>query len=272
VTNAEWALFMKADGYEDERWWLTAEDQAWRRGEGTAEGLKRQERENRQFFQQNFEQIRGWQQEGRITSAQAGQWEQIAQMDDSEFESLLEEWYPPGRQTQPAYWSDEAYNNLAQPVVGISWHEAWAYCAWLSAQGDRAFRLPTEVEWEAAARGHEGRRYGYGNDFDARCCNTFESHIRRTTPIGVFPGGETPEGLVDMTGNTWDWTSTLYKPYRYDAQDGREHPISGDGRRVLRGGSWVDYRGDARAAARRGYSPNDRHYSVGLRLLCSSPI
>jgi formylglycine-generating enzyme required for sulfatase activity len=272
VTNAEWALFMKADGYEDERWWLTAEDRAWRRGESTAEGPKRQWRENRQLFQQHFEQIQVLQQDGRITSAQAGQWEQIAQMGDSEFESLLEEWFPPGRQTQPDYWSDDAYNNLAQPVVGISWHEARAYCAWLSAQGDRALRLPTEAEWEAAARGHEGRRYGYGNDFDARCCNTFESHIRRTTPIGVFPGGETPEGLIDMTGNTWDWTSSLYKPYRYDAEDGREHPITGDGRRVLRGGSWDDHRDDARAAARSRYGPGDRYGGVGLRLLCSSPI
>ena len=272
VTNTEWALFMKAEGYDDERWWVTAEDKEWQRGEGTAEGPKRQERENRELFQRNFDQIRGWQQDGRITSVQAEWWERIAQMGDCEFESLLEEWFPPGRQTKLAYWNDDAYDNPAQPVVGISWHEARAYCAWLSVQSDRNFRLPTEAEWEAAARGIEGRPYAYGDDFDASRCNAFETHIRRTTPVGVFPGGETPEGLVDMCGNTWEWTSSLYKPYLYDVADGREHPKTGDGRRVLRGGSWADGRVNARAVYRFWNDPYYRLSDVGFRLLCASPI
>jgi formylglycine-generating enzyme required for sulfatase activity len=272
VTNAEWACFLKAGGYEEARWWVTAEDKAWWQGESSAEGPKRQWRENRQLFQQNFDQIRVWQQEGRITSAQAEDWEQIAQMRDNEFEELLERWYPPGHQTQPAYWSDDAFNNPAQPVVGISWHEARAYCAWLSAQTDQDFRLPTEAQWEAAARGQEARRYAYGDKFDAALCNTFETHIRRTTPIRLFPGGDTPDGLVDMTGNVWDWTSSLYRPYPYEATDGRENPITGDGRRVVRGGSWGYYQVLARPAYRLRSDPDDRGGNVGVRLVCSSPI
>ena len=158
-------------------------------------------------------------------------------------------WYPPGRQTQPSEWNNDAFNNPAQPVVGICWYEARAYCAWLSAQTGQSFRLPTEAEWEAAARGGAGRRYAYGDDFDATRCNTFETHIRRTTPIGVFPGGETPEGLVDMTGNTWDWTGSLYRPYPYEATDGREDPTV-EGRRVLRGGSFGHGSDVVRCAAR----------------------
>jgi formylglycine-generating enzyme required for sulfatase activity len=272
VTNAEWACFLKAGGYEEARWWATAEDKAWWQGESTAEGPKRQERENRQFFQHNFEQIRVWQQEGRITSADVEEWERIAQMHDNEFEELLEKWYPAGRQTQPAYWNDDAFNNPAQPVVGISWHEARAYCAWLSAQTGQNFRLPTEAQWEAAARGQEARRYAYGDKFDAKLCNTFETHIRRTTPIGLFPGGETPDGLMDMTGNVWDWTSSLYRPYPYEATDDRENPITGDGRRVVRGGSWDGGRDLARAASRHGVNPANRDYPLGVRLVCSSPI
>jgi formylglycine-generating enzyme required for sulfatase activity len=219
--------------------------------------------------------------EGRITLQQADDWEAIARMSDDEFENLLAESYPSGRQTQPVYWHDDAFNNPAQPVVGICWFEARAYCAWLSAQTGQTFRLPTEAEWEAAARGGQRRRYAlwggqrrryaFGNNFDAARCNTFETHIRRTTPIGVFPGSKTPTGLVDMTGNIWDWTSSLYTPYPYDAADGREAPSPPGARRVVRGGSWDLGQDSARASCRSVSAPDLRSYLVGLRVVRSSP-
>jgi formylglycine-generating enzyme required for sulfatase activity len=271
VTNAEWVLFLQVGGYEEERWWETEEARAWRRGEGTAEGAKQQWRDDRKNLQDNFDNIRQLHQQGRITSKQADDWEAIARMSDDEFEAQLAEWYPPGRQTQPAYWHDDTFNNLAQPVVGICWFEARAYCAWLSAQTGQTFRLPTEVEWEAAARGVQRRRYAFGDDFDATRCNTFETHIRHTTPIGVFPGGQTPEGVVDMTGNTWDWTSSLYTPYPYDAADGREAPSPPGARRVVRGGSWRNDQDVARASYRDDSAPGLRDNAVGLRVVRSSP-
>jgi formylglycine-generating enzyme required for sulfatase activity len=161
VTNAEWALFMQAGGYDEERWWETEAAQAWRRGEGTAEGAKQQWREYRKYFQEHFAEIRQRHQQGRIASQQADDWEAIARMSDDDFETLMDTWYPPGRQTQPAFWNDDAFNNPVQPVVGICWFEARAYCAWLSAQTGKTFRLPTEAEWEAAVRGRQGRRYAF---------------------------------------------------------------------------------------------------------------
>ena len=128
------------------------------------------------------------------------------------------------------------------------------------------------MEWEAAARGDRGRRFAYGDDFDVALANTFESHIRRTTPIGVFHGGETPEGLVDMNGNCWDWTGSLYIDYPYDAADGREKPMTSEARRVVRGGSWFTYQAVARAAFRGSSSPDDRDFVLGFRLVCASPI
>jgi formylglycine-generating enzyme required for sulfatase activity len=163
-------------------------------------------------------------------------------------------------------------NQPAQPVVGICWHEARAYCAWLSHQSGQTYRLPTEAEWEAAARGREARTYPWRGDFDSARCNTFESHIRGTTPVGVFPSGDTPEGLSDMAGNVWDWTSTAYHPYPYAADAQREDPEAPEVRRVLRGGSWFYDRVGARCAFRFLSHPDYRYYDFGFRVVCVSPI
>ena len=267
VTNAEYTLFMDAGGYEDEQWWHTDAAKAWRRGEGTAEGPKQQWREDRQLVQNDSELIDRLFAENRITSQQVELYRWVASCSDEEFEETLDRWYPAGRQTQPDFWDNAAYNNPSQPVVGICWHEVRAYCAWLSAQTGQTFRLPTEAEWEAAARGRQGRRYPYGSDFDVTLSNTFESHIRRTTPVGVFPGGDTPEGLVDMSGNVYDWTSTMYRDYPYRADDGREDPNDSAARRVVRGGSWGYNRYDARCAFRSRGDPNFRNVDFGFRLV-----
>jgi formylglycine-generating enzyme required for sulfatase activity len=268
VTNAEWKLFMEAGGYEDERWWDTEAAKAWRRGEGTAEGAKQEPREIRKWFQDHLDSLHEYKQ---LTAEEIKEWTKYARMSDDEFEAWLNEEYPPGRQTQPAFWNEGAFNNPVWPVVGICWYEARAYCTWLSAQTGQSFRLLTEAEWEAAARGSTGHRYAYGDDFDATRCNTFETHIRRTTPIGVFPDGETPAGLVDMTGNTFDWISSLYRSYPYAASDGREGAVA-EGRRVARGGSWPDDRSVARAAYRFRRSPGSRDHNLGFRVGCVAPI
>lgn len=314
VTNAEFGLFVTAGGYEDEQWWDTAAAKAWRLGNSTAEGPKRQWREGRQTLQGMFarERERDWLQEvrldrskwlemskppmpsstsnvlihldspvhrfvteGRITRKQAAQWEAIAQMSDTEFELLLSRWYPGGALTKPEYWEDTLFNNPLQPVVGVSWYEARAYCCWLSKQTGMPFRLPTEAEWEAAARGLLGRRYAYGDRFVSGCGNTFESHIRRTSPVGLFRSGSTPEGCADMSGNVWEWTSSIYECYPYRADDGREEQGREDVQRVLRGGSWNDIGSYSRGACRFHYPPSNRYPFYGFRLcmsVCSSDV
>ena len=137
---------------------------SWRRGDSTAEGAKQQWRENRQVFQTNFDRIRDLHRQGRITSQQADDWEQIARMDDDAFEALLEDGIPPAGKLNRLFGTTR--RSTTRPSrwwasVGI---EARAYCAWLSAQTGQTFRLPTEAEWEAAARGRTGRRYAYGDD------------------------------------------------------------------------------------------------------------
>jgi formylglycine-generating enzyme required for sulfatase activity len=120
------------------------------------------------------------------------------------------------------------------PVVLVTWEDAMAYAAWAKK------RLPTEAEWELAGRGLKGRRYPWGDEFLSGSCNCQEARTGGTTPVGAFsPQGDTPEGLVDMLGNVWEWTNSLYRPYPYTANDGRESRQAA-GFRVLRGASWLN--------------------------------
>ena len=135
-------------------------------------------------------------------------------------------------------------DKLDHPVVLVSWQDAWAYCVWAKK------RLPTEAEWERAARGRNGRRWPWGNCFVKENCNTRLANIGGTTAVGQFsPQGDTPEGVADMVGNVWEWTSSLYWPYPFDETDGRESPEA-NGWRVLRGGSWHNDSTVATATAR----------------------
>ncbi|MBK8032202.1 MAG: SUMF1/EgtB/PvdO family nonheme iron enzyme [Chloroflexi bacterium] len=274
VTNAEYALFMAAGGYEQEQWWATDEARAWLRGEGSTEGQKQSWREFRQ-------RILGWSEESirnatNFTSQQKTDYFTLRRWSDERFEEWLDESFPSGKiYRQPEYWDDTRFNNPAQPVVGVTWFEARAYCRWLSVQTGQNYELPSEAQFEAAARGKIGRQFPYSETFDSARCNTFESHLRRTSPVGIFDNA-TPEGALDLSGNVYTWTTSIYDqaafPYPYQANDGREDLSSTNVRRVLRGGSWNFNRGNARAVARNYNFPYVRSGNDGFRLVVSSPI
>jgi len=278
VTNAEWACFIAAGGYEDDRWWDTEAARAWQRGERRAESKHAEVRYWVEVFRAKPDLLEAELASGSLTQDEHARWKLRLGMNPDQLREHLDELYPDYRETEPPYWQRPQSSNPAQPVVGICWYEARAYCAWLAAQTGMAFRLPTEVEWEAAARGAEGRCYPYGNDFDPAGGNTLESHVRGSSPVGVFVAGDTSDGIADLSGNCYEWTSSAWGGetedvsynYPYKADDGREDPLlPASVPRVLRGGAWCDGAVFARATCRCTHRPDFRSYAEGMRLAVS---
>jgi formylglycine-generating enzyme required for sulfatase activity len=207
VTNAEFRCFIDAGGYDDERWWRSERAATWRRS-----GLR------------NTDSIDWWRPRMLALSRDfdAGVREYFAGNPQSYIDGVLrtyEHWTPEQIERSlersfgatlarsPAKWTDPNFNHPSQPVVGVSLFEAQAYCCWLSHVSGAEVTLPTEAEWEAAARGSEGRCWPWGNrDPEPGQLNNDDAHLRRTTPVGVFPLADTPGGLTDLAGNVWEWT------------------------------------------------------------------
>ncbi|MFM9888352.1 MAG: SUMF1/EgtB/PvdO family nonheme iron enzyme [Burkholderiales bacterium] len=162
----------------------------------------------------------------------------------------------------PLYWSRAELNNPIFPVVGVTWYEAEAYCNWLSKEFSKingrplpagyAVRLPSEVEWERAARGVDGREYPWKGAFNSAFASTSESETGGPTAVSTHPRGASYDGVWDMAGNVWEWTTSREKENR-----------------VLRGGSCLDDPRYARCAARYGYEPVNYGDNCGFRVVVS---
>jgi formylglycine-generating enzyme required for sulfatase activity len=154
------------------------------------------------------------------------------------------------------------------PVVWVSWEDANTYCGWLSGATGRSYRLPTEAEWEKAARGTDGRAYPWGDDLPNKNLCAFDNDVGVTaTPVGRYsPQGDSPYGCRDMAGNVWEWCHSLYKPYPYDPEDGREDPAA-KGSRVVRGGAFYTNLRRVRCASRLRYLPDLWLNVIGFRVV-----
>jgi formylglycine-generating enzyme required for sulfatase activity len=180
----------------------------------------------------------------------------------------------------PSHWSGGELPEAlaAHPVVNVSWDDAGKYCDWLTQRlreagqlkADEAIRLPTEAQWEKAARGGADTRcYPWGNEWDAARCNSGESGVGSTTPVGKYsPAGDSPYGLADMAGNVWEWCADWFAGDFYQASPIEDPTGPGDGSaRVLRGGSFFNEPDDLRCSYRYDGDPDGRNVLVGFRVV-----
>ena len=249
------------DGYGD---YVLVPAGAFRMGDGTREGLARERPahvvELDAYYISRFE----------ITNREWKKFRDDPGYDDPKF-------WPGGRilpRDQIPYWT-QANNHGGgtpgsddYPVIGINWDSATAYCAWLSSRTGKRYRLPTEAEWEKAARGTDGRRYPFGQAIDRRLANYVGAQVYDTVmPVGSFEAGASPYGALDMAGNVLEWTQDWYDRdyYAVSPRKNPQGPASG-AYRVVRGGSFFVEAFDLRTTARSAAWPSLRaHRMIGFR-------
>lgn len=172
------------------------------------------------------------------------------------------------REVEPG---EQKWPILNHPRERVSWFDAVAFCRWLSSKLGFEIRLPTEQEWEKAARGTDGRAYPWGGDYISGYANINEKYyevgthnLKRTTAVGIYPQGASPYGVLDMIGNLWEWCLNEY-------DNPSEISVASDARRVLRGGSWEKPRSPGRplpsVTLRGGLSPTERYHRDGFRVV-----
>lgn len=183
-------------------------------------------------------------------------------------------WFEENSNSEPEYWKEEKWNLDNHPVVGVSWYEALAFTIWLDQQYDKQkIHLPYEEEWEYAARGSGSLKYAWGNEPDPSKGNYDGTGLGRTSPVGLFSQGQAFEKAPsDMSGNVWEWTSSVWDEYskyaNWDATEDRvRNKLDDNGDRIFRGGSWDLINFFSRCAIRNWNYSEYQEDSIGFRVV-----
>lgn len=166
--------------------------------------------------------------------------------------------------TIPEFWNNNNFNHPSQPVVGVSWYEAEAFCNWLTEKSfPLKYFLPTESQWLAAAKGRNNRKYAWGDTWNINYCNNWELKLDKTTIVGIFKEGDTPEGVSDMIGNVWEWC-------KIDRSFDNKLTKSTD--RIVYGGSWTYNSQRCWTGQRSINDPEKRSHNIGFRIVAVESI
>ncbi|MCI0555762.1 MAG: SUMF1/EgtB/PvdO family nonheme iron enzyme, partial [Anaerolineae bacterium] len=227
VTNLEYRAFYEAKGYDNSEFW-SADGWNWRMGKWDSD---------------------------------------LSFIENEETRKLYRDWLarrPVELRDKPFFWEDPQWNTSNLPVVGVSWFEAESYCQWLSFMTGKQYCLPTEAEWEKAARGVNNFLWSWGNTWNGDLCNNGDEataeKLNRTSPVGMYPNGASSYGVLDMIGNVWEWCNDWFDEKEYKNRAGKtikdpQGPQKGT-YRVLRGGSFLNGLGGSRCAYRDGNFPS----------------
>ena len=171
-----------------------------------------------------------------------------------------------GLKTVPRYWEDPNFNQPGQPVVGITWKEARAFCQWQGKQ------LPTEAQWEKAARGKRPVKYPWGNEKPDKTRVNFNDHVGKTTPVGSYPTGKSDYGVFDLSGNVAEWVRDWHFPeyYLFSPKENPPGPDKGH-YKIIRGGNWKNNAEDVNLTYRNATIPKARSKTVGFRCVADAP-
>jgi formylglycine-generating enzyme required for sulfatase activity len=190
------------------------------------------------------------------------------------------ELFDPSHRARRAPWADDNH-----PVVYVSSYEAAKFCEWLCRREIRKFRLPTEAEWEYAARGTDGRTFPWGEKFNrGDLANFADSNtafawrdpsindgFAESSPVGAYPRGASPFGIEDLAGNVWEWCLDFFETYK-DKERTNPRSQATTGKRVYRGGSWKSRAASCRAATRNFNMPEYSANDVGFRVVCDCEV
>lgn len=274
VTVMEYRCFLRADGYQNDAHWKEENSLRWRNAplpyeESYEYQLFRRLRENPEAL---LKQLDIWVRQGSWSPAQAENLRDRLKEDDNVSRNRWEKYEnskrnKSGQVVRPWLWDDQEYTLDNQPVIGVSWYEACAYASWLTEvmrkrdiiSGQEEIRLPTEAEWEKAARGNTGRLWPWGNIWQSSFANSLEGRVMQPSAVGVYPLNKSPHGVLDMIGNVWEWCLDWYNENEYKERIGKDvkdpyGPQTGSAR-VVRGGSWVGDRSFARCSYRYRIEP-----------------
>jgi formylglycine-generating enzyme required for sulfatase activity/predicted nucleotidyltransferase len=271
VTNAEFACFMNAGGYENKKYWQGNLAKRWLNGEDVSGGQMKSYMELLKYFHDNPNWKTTFETSGNYSPQQIESYEYIAGLTEDELKEQLGKLLSQKSRSQPEYWKDRERNNPSQPVVGITWFEANAYCAWLSEITGKQYSLPSEVKWEAAARdAGNSRKYPWGEDWDKERTNSIEGRVMKSSPVGVYTaaGAMGPFGAEDQVDNVYEWTSSLFLPYPYNAE--KSELKESNTECVVRGGAWDSPHRDARCTYRSGHPYDYFATNIGFRICATS--
>ena len=266
ITNFLFECFIANRGYKDIDNWKTNLSKEWLLNENFEGGQFNSWLNIWKHLKKNPDWKEEYEKGKKLPPNSLKYYEHIVNLSENEFKTELSSKSKKKSREKPHFRDDRIFNNPSQPVVGITWFEANAYCAWLSKLTQEVYRLPTEFEWEASVRAFDTNIYPFGDTWIEDIANTVESRIWRPTPVGLFTsnGCVSKFGVEDPVGNVWNWTSSPYSYYPYEEN---ANFLESSNERVLRGGSWSSSRHFSRISVRVRDAPEYYDKNIGFRVV-----